>query len=117
MFDPSKPVQTRDGRPARIVATDVKNDEYPILALIAEEDDTEYEATFTAEGAFLNDGCENARDLVNVPETTTEYVNLGGAFSRQEFAEREHEGWAVAKLVREGSKIVSAEIVVDGELA
>ena len=33
-FDPSRPVQTRDGRKARIVCVDMKRDHYPILALV-----------------------------------------------------------------------------------
>ena len=33
-FDPLKPVQTRDGRKARIICTDRKMDGFPILALI-----------------------------------------------------------------------------------
>jgi len=32
-FDPSKPVQTRDGLPARIICTDAKCD-FPIIGLI-----------------------------------------------------------------------------------
>jgi len=34
-FDPTKPVQTRDGRKARILYTDIKSG-YPIVALTTE---------------------------------------------------------------------------------
>lgn len=35
-FDPTKPVQTRDGRPARIICTDryESNGQFPIVALV-----------------------------------------------------------------------------------
>ena len=38
-FDPTKPVQTRDGREARIICTDVeRKGDWPIVALIKTSD-------------------------------------------------------------------------------
>jgi len=66
-FDPTKPVETRDGRKARILCTDKKGaKKYPVVALIEDEDGDEDEATYTPEGHFFDDGSEDPRDLVNV---------------------------------------------------
>lgn len=69
-LDLTKPVQTRDGRPARIICTDRKSDHYPILALLM-EDGTEYTTSFTVDGECYQNGGENRTDLVNVPPKRT----------------------------------------------
>lgn len=69
-FDPSKPVQTRDGRPARVLCTDASGS-YPIAALINGD-----LRTYTSEGLFVEDCGEDTLDLVNIPEETVEYVNV-----------------------------------------
>lgn len=66
-FDPSKPVQTRDGRAARIVATDRKSNHYPIVAFV-ESGDEEYCHTYTTDGRYHFVGEESPSDLVNLPE-------------------------------------------------
>lgn len=64
MFDPTKPVQTRDGRKARIICTDRKG-ELPIVALIG--DDEARLMFYTSMGLFFeNDVSRN--DLINIPE-------------------------------------------------
>lgn len=77
-FDPTKPVQTRDGRKARILCVDrlVGDDETsqglhpePIVALVTSHDGSyEYTETFSADGHWLDDG-DASDDLVNVPES------------------------------------------------
>lgn len=47
-FDPTKPVQTRDGRKARIICTDAASP-LPIVALVTDKG-VEYPTVFTKEG-------------------------------------------------------------------
>lgn len=83
-FDATKPVQTRDGRKARIIATD-KRGVYPIVAL-AEDDGEEITCVYTHEGMFWRDGTQSRNDLVNVPKKRTVYINLYESF----VADKEH---------------------------
>jgi hypothetical protein len=73
-FDPTKPVQTRDGRSARILCTDLK-DRWPIVAAITRTDGTEYSTGYAVDGKFT---CRHQpeRDLINVPEKRTVWVNV-----------------------------------------
>lgn len=73
-FDPTKPVQTRDGRKARIICTDAKiYASRPIIYLIENESG---EVWNTCD----KDGKAGYRenDLVNVPEHVVRYVNIYG---------------------------------------
>ena len=67
MFDPNKPVRTRDGKPARIKATDVRTRFGPRIVAIVEEEGYEEVRTYTANGMWLDSG-NSGHDLVNVPE-------------------------------------------------
>jgi len=71
MLDINKPVQTRDGRKARIIATDKKGN-YPIIALI-DEDETIISCTKKG-NRFIK--CENKMDLINVPKKRYLYINV-----------------------------------------
>jgi hypothetical protein len=70
-FDLTKPVQTRDGRKARIICTDRKGDNYSIIALVTsvydgeEDEDTNM---YTTEGLYWCDGQITDLDLINIPE-------------------------------------------------
>lgn len=64
-FDPTKPVQTRDGRPARILITDLKS-EWSIAAAVNILGREEL-YSFTPDGYFDHPGNVNDLDLVNVP--------------------------------------------------
>jgi len=67
-LDPTKPVMTRDGRKARILCTDRKDDEYPIIAAFmnfGEETSTEAFCSFSVDGLYII-GQENSNDLVNI---------------------------------------------------
>lgn len=70
-FDPSKPVQTRDGRKARIVCTDQKHEGGgSILALIAREHgDTEDSFSYLPDGRWWANNSDTSLDLINIPET------------------------------------------------
>jgi len=73
MFDPTKPVKTRDGRKARIICTDRNDKDYPIVALV---DDSDYEEikSYSSEGAYLHTMDESASDLINM--LNTKYLNV-----------------------------------------
>lgn len=66
--DLTKPVQTRDGRPVRILCTDKKGSDYPIIALVENSPGREVTASFTMGGKLnMNDLGPSHNDLVNVP--------------------------------------------------
>ncbi len=64
-FDPTKPVQARDGRKARIICTDASNPKYPIVAMVT-TDGNENPASYTKEGLIISN-CLNNGDLINIP--------------------------------------------------
>lgn len=119
MFDPTKPVQTRAGHPARIVVTDADHATYPIVALVR-SDDGQYElaAMYTAEGLHV-DGFKTPHDLVNVPETTIRYMNLfRGGDKDSPFAGRlfpdpvtGHNTYGTLKLTFTDDTLTDAEVV------
>ena len=61
-----KPVCTRDGRKARIICFDLKNDEYPIVAAVG-NDCFENPFCYTENGKLTN-GIESDKDLMMLPE-------------------------------------------------
>jgi hypothetical protein len=73
-FDPNRPVQTRDGRPARILCTDLKGDQ-PIAAAIRGAGGNETVSEFGENGQWLV-GETSDTDLINVPEKRTVWVNI-----------------------------------------
>jgi hypothetical protein len=76
IFDPTKPVQTRDGRKARIICTNrTERLGYPIVALIFEQNDIERIETFSVKGETLQ-GCPHSNDLVNVPIKKSGWINV-----------------------------------------
>lgn len=69
-LDLTKPVQTRDGRPARILATDVRHAIYPVVAVVTHPDGGEAIIVATREGHYFSDYSHPSHlDLMNVPET------------------------------------------------
>ena len=124
-FDPTKPVQTRDGRPARIVATD-KAGNKPIVALIGL---TESPVTRYANGRMMGFR-DNSADLINVApkpvvevtyrtfrEATGEaklgtveassYAEAAGHLDRNNSMGSEWEG--ILKLTRTNGKLTSVD--------
>lgn len=75
-FDPTKPVQTRDGRPARIICTD-RNTEInvPIIALVTDNSGREGIQCYDSEG-HLYGSRESVTDLINVPTVRTGWINI-----------------------------------------
>lgn len=73
-FDPTKPVQTRNGNKARIICTDRQRapgvKAGPIIALVVMDDGTEQVQSYSTEGEYPYGFSDqpNGKDLVNVPE-------------------------------------------------
>ena len=71
-----KPVCTRDGRPARIICWDRKNDIFPIMALI-EYDDKELPYSYTINGKYRKEkDLDDSFDLMMVTEKKEGWVNI-----------------------------------------
>ena len=95
LANPSQKVMTRDGRKARIVCTDMKN-EQPILALITEgnREDIRF---YSQNGVWCNDFPNHKLDLVFVPTKKKGWINIfrcktdlyiGDVFETKEEAEK-----------------------------
>lgn len=75
-FDVTKPVQTRDGRKARIVATGIKH-KFPIAAAIERNDSSEFVILTTINGRYIHDGVKSELDLINVnTKVITMWINV-----------------------------------------
>ena len=76
-FDPSKPVQTRDGRPARIICTDLKNnDGYSLVALVFndfDKDEQMYYYDSNGKNPFVP---LMGTDLINIPTVRSGWINI-----------------------------------------
>lgn len=94
--DLTKPVQTRGGKPVRILCTDRKDRNLPVVALVMFPDGREDVIAFTSSGRYVDDR-ETPMDLVNVPPKAVgeAYHNIysGGAvgakFTTKAAAQRE----------------------------
>ena len=79
-LDPTKPVQTRDGRHARIITTTADNGLYPVIALVQDLPNAPCESlqSFTSAGRFSALGGWTDKDLLNVPvkHTVEFWVNF-----------------------------------------
>lgn len=120
MFDPKEPVQTRDGKKASIVSTTVTEPfvsggtrlrGQTIAAVVEGDQEIKY---FYPSGRFLS-GQEVGCDLINVPQTAgrdVSFVSDGDAYTSFEAClAREGTEYPIFKIVREGNKIVSCEVV------
>ena len=82
VLDLNKPVQTRDGRKVRVLATDRKGAAYyPVLGLLTQADGEETVESWTLVGEFYSGDTDEA-DLVNVPEKIVGYLNVYGTRSQ-----------------------------------
>jgi len=71
MIDFTKPVKTRDGKEVRILCTDRRDKNYPVVALIGDTDETAY---YTKGGKYFHDKAPSTFDLVNVSQEC--WVNI-----------------------------------------
>ena len=74
LANPSRKVVTREGKNVRIVCTDKKGNDYPVVALI-EWEKTEEACDYTKDGC-LNDGRTTEYDLLFAPEKHEGWVNI-----------------------------------------
>ena len=74
LANPSRKVVTRDGKNVRIVCTDKKGNDYPVVALI-EWEKVEEACDYTKDG-YLNDGHITDYDLFFAPEKHEGWVNI-----------------------------------------
>lgn len=77
MFDPTKPVQTRDGQPVRILSINGSKD-YPIVGLIGNDSQPKAWAANGMNCKYKIDGIQvlSAIDLVNVPKKLKGFINI-----------------------------------------
>ncbi len=76
-LDPTKPVQTRDGRKARIIATDRNGSYYPIIALVSSKNSKEeIIVSYRPNGSEVDGLSLRPLDLINVPEERELWVNV-----------------------------------------
>jgi len=87
-FDPTKPVQTRDGRKARIICTDANNHQ-PIVALITEQDGHEYTRDYTKDGFYFMCSEQSSSDLINIPERRIMWTNVYTLYADSNYPTRE----------------------------
>ena len=72
--NPSRKIVTREGKPARIICTDVKGASYSVLALV-DKGDYEGPTLYTKKGEY-NLGTECSYDLFFAPEKHEGWVNV-----------------------------------------
>lgn len=70
-----KPICTRDGRPARIICFDKKDEYYPIVALISDFEEHEECLSYNLDGRFVHNG-HTCYDLMMDSEKHERWVNL-----------------------------------------
>lgn len=75
MIDWTKPIQTKSGRPARVLCTDLKDTEYPVAVAVLVNDKHEVPYTYTAEGKYVI-AVDSPFDIINVPEKRVRYFNV-----------------------------------------
>lgn len=81
LANPSRKVVTRDGRNARIICTDRRDLNYPIIALIETSSGEEMAYSHTKDGKHCTD-CTDIFDLFFAPEKHEGWINIfKGAFA------------------------------------
>lgn len=75
LANPNRKVVTRGGYPVRIICTDARDNNYPIIALVSREDGTEDVFLYTKQGTFFNSEPDEF-DLLFTPEKHERWVNL-----------------------------------------
>ena len=98
LANPSRKVVTRDGKSVRIICTDRKDLNFPIVALIEKDSVGEVIYSYTKDGKYYAD-CSDILDLFFAPEKHEGWVNIyksnyGGyelsqVYQRKEDAESE----------------------------
>lgn len=117
-LDLNKPVQTRDGRKAKIIYKDHKTSgDHKLICLVTEEDGDEYIGTRKIDGSYFDK--ESRHDLINTPEKAIVYRRV---YSDGRYGEREtgmgytQDKWTLAPVcyIKEtiiDNKLVKIEVV------
>ena len=74
LANPSRKIVTKEGKPARIICTDVKGASYSVLALV-DKGDYEAPTLYTKKGEYSL-GTEGSYDLFFAPEKHEGWVNV-----------------------------------------
>ena len=89
-LDLEKPVQTRDGRKARVICTDMKHEKGPIIAIIETSEGFEKVQQYWEGGYYNNnyhdDRIDSGNDLINIPEEKELWLNVYDENKRVPFA-------------------------------
>lgn len=118
-LDLHKPVQTRDGRPVRLICTNKKGD-FPLVGLVLKNNGDEEVITFSNNGLYYENGPECISDLVNVPERKERWLNVYppdtcvAPFEKSRYdadVRASSHRIGVLHLVYEDNKVVSTEYI------
>lgn len=74
--NPSKKLVTRDGRKARIVATDIKCKNFPIVAAVTYRDGQEVCLSYTSSGKYSPSVTKDYNDLFFAPEKKEGWISI-----------------------------------------
>ena len=74
--NPNRKVVTRDGRSARIICTNRLDDNYPVLALVNDEDSERCYSYTTFGKLYTNQKIDCELDLLFAPEKKSGWINL-----------------------------------------
>lgn len=74
--NPTRPIVTRDGHAARVICTDRKDEQYPIMALIEIRGGLKEFGYFYTANGVCSKGTKDARDLFFAPEKKIGWINL-----------------------------------------
>jgi hypothetical protein len=108
-FCPNKPVQTRDGRKARIIATDAKG-AYPIIALIYVAGDESVRSYCSDGRRWIDEDSDD--DLINVPERRTVDLTVPDFDGNGPLLITRHQTDSKnLRLTFEGNKLIAAEVI------
>ena len=113
-FDPDKPVQTRDGRKARILCTDaehrcIEGDIFPIIALITNVSGQEIPETFRENGFIQRSDIARPDDLINIPEKRWAVLFKDGSWTRCS------DGACAAIIDEQGNKVTACVEFTEGD--
>ena len=102
--NPSRKVTTRDGRNVRIVCTDKRGRNRPIVALIEEQNNVDEVYTLKKDGSWDISGEESINDLFFAPERHEGWANIFNVdgckhldhkiYESKEDAEKEGKFWS-----------------------
>jgi len=77
MISMGEEYRTRDGRAVKVLCVDMKSSEYPVVAIVCEEDGSENQYSFSSEGVdYIYDNSTTERDLIEVLPSVVFWVNV-----------------------------------------